>query len=401
MSGACGISRAPPKKKKHETTPPQPRPRPHRRPVPDTARHTRAANPFKGRAVSAAPSPARTPRDPGIDCSRGLAMLLVVMGHNAAFVALAWSTVDWFYFFRVAALFFVSGALLRPERFSASRVARRILLPFAVVGVLLAILKTTMRDESLPNALLGLLWGTGPTVPSVQLWFLPALFVSLLLAVAIVRGGFSIQRPVGAVLVLAVLLVLAWPALQVPAPAWAESLRYGEPEGPLGWFWNIDLLPLATFFVLAGHGAAKAGWLARLRPAVALPATLAVVTVCFLLGARMDMNARLIEEFPLAIIAALAGCLTVWACGRVIGRHGPALAVRALTLVGQHSMQILAFHVLVQNAAVSVVQRFLGDGDLALFAATVTGIGAGVLLPLLLSLTIDRMQTRRTVARAL
>lgn len=337
-------------------------------------------------------------RDAGIDVARGLAMLLVVLGHNAAFVMLAPATVAWFYTFHVAAFFFVSGALLRPERFDAARTARRILLPFVVVGLLLAVLKALWRGEGLANPLLGLLWGTGATVPSSQLWFLPALFGALLLAVGIARAGFRAQRPILALTVLTALLLLAWLALQLPPPAWAEPLRRPKVVGTVGWLWSIDLLPLASFFVLAGYGAAAAGWLARLRPWMALPAFV-VVTVCFALGARMDMNLRLVSPFALAILAALAGSVALWAGGQAIARHAPAAGGPALTRVGRHSMLILVLHVVVQNAAVDVAQRVLGDGTAALAATTVAGLLAGVLLPMALSMGIDRMQFRPPGAR--
>lgn len=333
-------------------------------------------------------------RDSGIDCARGLAMVLVVLGHNAAFAALSPPAVAWIFTFHVAAFFFLSGALLRPARFSLARSARRILLPFAVIGLLLTVARGALRGEDLGNALLGLLWGTGATLLTWQLWFLPTLFCALLLAVGIVRGGFHFSRPRLALLVLAALLALAWLALRIPAPAWADTLRRPGVPNPPGWFWSVDLLPLAIFFVLMGYGAAAAGWLARLRPWMALPA-LALVTACFMLGARTDMNLRLVAQFPLAIVAGLAGCLAVWACGRAIARHAPAAIARVLTLVGQHSILILAFHVIAQGAAVRASRRLLGDGSVALAVATAAGLLAGVLLPLLLSLGIDGLKKRR------
>ena len=331
-------------------------------------------------------------RDAGIDCARGLAMVLVVLGHSPAFAGLSPQSVAWIFTFHVAAFFFISGALIRPERYSAAHSARRILMPFLLVGVLLAAIKCVLRGEDPLLAGLGLIWGTGATLPTSQLWFLPVLFLTLLALVTIARRGLT-DRPAVTALTLAVLLVLAWLALDMPAPDWAELLRRPGVNGPLGWFFSLDLLPLATFFALAGYAAARAGWLARLRGWMAWPA-LGVVTLCFLMGARTDMNMRLVQEFPLAITAGLAGCAGVFALGRGIATW--PVPSRVMSMIGRHSMMILAFHVLVQNAAIAVVTRVIGDHAAGLVTATLIGLAAGVILPMILSVGVDLVGARRS-----
>lgn len=325
-------------------------------------------------------------RDQGIDCARGLAMVLVVLGHSPAFAALSQQTVAWIFTFHVAAFFFISGTLLRPDRFSPSHVARRILVPFFVVGLLLGAVKCLRRGDDPVESLLGLFWGTGATVPSSQLWFLPALFGAMLLTVLLIRCGARADRPVIAAATLSLLLVLAWLSLHLPQPALAEPLRRPGNSGPLGWIFSVDLWPLAAFFILCGYLALRRGWLSRLRGWMALPA-LAVVTVAFLMGARTDMNMRLVHEFPLAILAGLAGCAAVWSLGR-ISANTPGVSP-ALSMIGRHSMLILAFHVMMQNAAVTVATRFVGDQPAGLAVATVVGLGAGLILPLILSIAVD------------
>lgn len=330
-------------------------------------------------------------RDAGIDCARGLAMMLVVLGHSPAFASLSPQSVAWIFTFHVAAFFFISGTLLRPDRFSAGHSARRILMPFVIVGVLLAAIKCVLRNEDPVLAALGLIWGTGATLPSSQLWFLPVLFLTLLASVVIARRGFRPDRPLIALAVLATLLGLASLALRLPAPDLAEPLRRPGVAGPLGWIFGLDLLPLATFFALFGYWAASAGLLLRLRGWMVLPA-FAVVTVCFLMGARTDMNMRLIHDFSLAILAGLSGCLGMWSLGRAATRV--SLLSRVVSMIGQHSMMILAFHVLVQNAAVSVVTQVAGAQTAGLAVATVVGFVAGLVLPLALSIGIDLAAAR-------
>ncbi|AZQ66502.1 hypothetical protein EF888_04720 [Silicimonas algicola] len=327
-------------------------------------------------------------RDRGIDCARGLAMILVVLGHNAAFAILAPGVVSLVFTFHVPAFFVISGCLLRPDRFDAWRAARRILVPFLLVGIALALAKSYLRETDASLALLGLLWGTGATLPSSQLWFLPALLLTLLASVLLldVVKRWSVPLP----LALLALLPIAWLALQLPAPPLEVLRRPGE-ASPLGWPGNLDLVPMACFFTLFGFFAMSKGLLQRLPDWGVLPA-LAVVVLCFALGARTDLNLRVVEAFPLAVAAGIAGSIAVSLAGRWIARHG-AWPAAALDVIGRHSMAILAFHVLAQNTAITLA-TWRGAGVSELVVAAGLGLAIGLGFPLLLVRAFDVIQPR-------
>ena len=53
-------------------------------------------------------------------------------------------------------------------------------VPFFVAALLVGAVKCYTRHESPAETLFGLLWATGQTLPWSHLWFLPTLFLALL-----------------------------------------------------------------------------------------------------------------------------------------------------------------------------------------------------------------------------
>lgn len=325
-------------------------------------------------SAGAVPKPGR---DAGVDCARGLAMVLVVLGHNTAFAALSPTAIAFVFAFHVPAFFFLSGYLLRPDRANFAKFANRILLPFFAFGGALALTKAMVRGTGVGVALLGLLWGTGATLPSSQLWFLPTLFCTLVLSALLARrwgkGGLVPAMTISG------LCVLGYFALELPPPP-LNALRTST-AGPVGWFWNIDLLPLASFYCLCGFWFSRAARLNALPPWSALVAMLGV-GLCFSLGARADMNLRLSQPYPLALVAGLCGSFAVLKIGQALASLG-GWGKASLAYVGQYTLSILLWHVPVQNAVVTLVDR--ADDPAWPWVGTITGTCAGVVIPVCLA----------------
>ena len=81
-------------------------------------------------AMSLAIADVATRRDESIDVARGIAIILVVLGHNRA-LSSAWpALVATIFLFHVPLFFFLSGCVLRPERplRAAPKLAVRLLI---------------------------------------------------------------------------------------------------------------------------------------------------------------------------------------------------------------------------------------------------------------------------------
>ncbi|PWR21545.1 acyltransferase family protein [Zavarzinia compransoris] len=326
-------------------------------------------------------------RNPGLDTSRGIAMLLVVIGHNPILADMSPTLINFIFLFHVAAFFFISGFLIKPDGVDFNKLFFRIIAPFLLFGAALSLVKALVRKEDALLAFIGVLWGTGATSSSSQLWFLPALFLTLLSAQWIVGRW---QRNLGLMakcIDLAIILLLAYGALQLPDPP-VEMLRRPGVAGSLGWIWNIDLVPVALLFCLVGHLVASNRLLAHVPMWALLVISILATVSVFILGARTDLNMRVMSPYLLAMIGGVAGAIMVLMLGQLVA--STEILASFLTRVGRHTMSILLFHILFQNAALNILGRLAPhpSSSVALTGATV-GVAAGLLCPMVGAMILD------------
>jgi fucose 4-O-acetylase-like acetyltransferase len=281
-------------------------------------------------------------RDPVIDVARGIAIVLVVIGHNRALSATAPGIIDALFLFHVPLFFLLSGLVQReqPLREGTRALARRLLLPFLVAGMLVGTAKCLVRDGSFGELLLGMAWGTGQTLPWSHLWFLPALFLALLCTQLLRRvPGGATRWPVSSLLAAATILL-------VPTVTGPDLTARGFPL-PVGWPWSVDLLPYCLLFVWLG------AWLndsPRIRAVLQDPWALAVAVAVFMLclRARVDLNLRVFAPPALAMLAAIGGCIVTLGVAR--GFAGWRAPRYLLATVGRHTLAIFLLHVSIQKA---------------------------------------------------
>ena len=318
-------------------------------------------------------------RQPRIDIARGFAICLVVASHNTVLASRFPELIGGLFLFHVPAFFLISGYLARPGT-TTTTLARKLLLTGGTFAVGLAIVKLLIRGGNPLSTVGGLLWATGATLPSSQLWFLPLLFLTLIALQPLIQPGNNQAKQLG---LLALLAVLSWVAQNLPEAGWAESLRQPGVLGSLGWPWSIDLLPLSLFFCLAGHLIARRMVISE-WPLWWLPAGMSLTAVLFVIGTRTDMNLRILDPLPLSLLAGIAGALALLAASRcLVG----SLVGTGLAALGVRTMSILLLHVLIQNA---VIKAFGGAGTGTGFF----GLAAGITGPALLSITWQRLSSR-------
>ena len=334
------------------------------------------------------------PRDQSLDVARGVAIVLVVFGHNRA-LSMAWpDLIAAIFLFHVPVFFLLSGRVLRAQHpwGAAAMLARRLLVPFALAALLVGVAKCLTRGEPLGETLAGFLWATGQTLPWSHLWFLPALFLALLathtLALALrtngARWGFAVLLVAGTAAV-----------LPVADSAWTPKLLAGTRfPPPVGLPWSFDLLPLCLTFVWLGQWLrlSEVGHRISMHPVSVLIG--ALVFAGALGVARTDLNMRIISPFAWALAAAAAGCIVTLKLSQWLCRF--AAAARPITLVGRHTLAIFILHVSLQKALLAL---FPIDAlsTVALGAVGIATAVAAIVLSLLVSLAIDHLRMRRAV----
>jgi fucose 4-O-acetylase-like acetyltransferase len=301
-----------------------------------------------------------------VDAARGIAIVLVVVGHagvNPALRTLALALHMPFFF--VLAGYFVhaqpAAAADRPSGLGAlaRRRARRLLVPYAACAPAFYLLWLLVGrhlgsgPRAVPPAtpLLGILYanGTGDwLVFNIALWFLPALFCAELLfhaalRVAQARGTCS-PRP--------------W--RQAGLVAVAALLGYGIGQrASLPWSADVALVSLPFMFVgllLAGRGRGGPG-APFLSPAGVLMAG-ATFALAVAAGGPMNMEERRFGFLPLFYVGAIARSLLLLEAARRAARV-PVLR-RILGYCGRESLAILVFHLLGFQVLAAVLRYGVG-----------------------------------------
>ena len=333
------------------------------------------------------PRALRTPgdRDLSIDVARGVAITLVVLGHNRA-LSIAWpALVAAMFLFHVPLFFLLSGRVLRPEGplRAVPRLARRLLAPFLLAALLVGAIKCVTRGESVVGTLSGIAWATGDTLPWSHLWFLPALFLALLVTHVLALGVKNNAA--------------GWAVAALLAAVAAALLPMAD---PVGWPWSFDLLPLCLLFVWSGQALRTS---AAAQRAVEIPAVAVAAAIVFALSlgmAQADLNLRVFAPFAWALLAALSGCVLTLALSHWLSRF--TLVARPLALIGRHTLVIFILHVSLQKALLVVyLDASSGEslsqsglGILGLVSAAVT-----IAITLLISMLADHLMSRHAGPR--
>jgi fucose 4-O-acetylase-like acetyltransferase len=286
-------------------------------------------------------------RDVAIDVARGIAIVLVVLGHNPALAGAAPGFVDALFLFHVPLFFLLSGLVqpARPMTVAVAKLARGLLLPFLVAALSVGTLKLITRGGSVESLLAGIAWGTGQTLPWSHLWFLPALFLALLTTHGLRRlpGGAARWSVAAAA---ALILVVSVPMAVGPD---LSALGFAA---PVGLPWSLDLLPACLLFVFAGALLQDSRAMRRRVEHPLAVAAAAVVFACSL-AATVDLNLRVFAPPALAVLAAASGCVVALGVARALTALAPIATLFAT--VGRHTLTIFLLHVSIQKALLGLI----------------------------------------------
>lgn len=283
----------------------------------------------------------RAPRLRWLDLYKGLAILLVVLGH----MNIPARASQLIYSFHVPLFFIASGyamALSRPTSFRTflQRRWRTLILPYLVFSLLgLAALLLFLPQDAdlsytLSRSLLGILYGNGAVSPKTvltPLWFLTCLFSTELLFLAVRRLGRG-RLAAMAVLVAVLLAVglLNASVLRLPLP------------------WGAHLAPVALAFTFVGYAISRLGLAPAQLPRRWAALGLALVVLPWI-GAALanpgvDMNSNHYGQPLLFFGSALSGAAMVYFVVQILQSQRGVAAVA--TYLGANSLVILAVHTL-------------------------------------------------------
>jgi fucose 4-O-acetylase-like acetyltransferase len=280
-----------------------------------------------------------------IDAIRGLAIVLVVVGHSFWPPTTYANTVIFsfhlpLFFIANGYLFSFAGRGLRPFSSLALSSFKRLVIPYVTTGVLiylywLVAYRFLVDDPKsvttmLVDRLMSIAYGSGNLVPQIPrigdvgpTWFLLALFVAVLLFWLLVRAA----RSIGAVGRLALVA-----AVSVAGVGIGQHIRLP---------WSVDIAMAVQIFLLAGYEIHRLDILSRVR-LWWMPLLLALWGLDVYRGG-VSLNNRSYFFFPLAVAGAV-GVVLLLMKGAQLLQGNRLLRPRVMVFLGVQTLVILCFH---------------------------------------------------------
>jgi fucose 4-O-acetylase-like acetyltransferase len=307
-------------------------------------------------------------RNQTLDITKGLGILLVVLGHNWMVLHEEGELFRIIFSFHMPLFFFLSGMFLRNcgsfKEFTTSR-ANSLVKPYFATLLLVGLFRwciEAIKAKSVPldfwRVIQGIFYGTGRTIDWVPLWFLPHLFVVSVVAFLTIRVVTSVQAQI----------FLAIVSLGVGAFI----------LNPADLPWSIDLLPITLSFLLTGYlcrNIVKSMSLNGVHLALCIAA---FSSLHFFYDETINLNFRHYGNFMVSTLQAMLG---IYIC---LSLSSPLAQWKGVSkwaaYMGSGSLFILLFHSFFQGKTFNLMAKITGSPLVAALASLI----AGIVLPLLL-----------------
>ena len=308
-----------------------------------------------------------------IDAAKAVAILIVVLNHSGLIIP---GVNFWGGMFFVPAFFLLSGYTYHPGTGSylsyVGKKAKRLLVPYIVTNGLLFLfflLKRTLEGSAgrdyIVRSILGILYGRnqiyrnsdGQDALMINLnaptWFLPALFVALIMLEGLFRLCRQNEKKI--------LLVVCIYALA------AVVFHYAS---PVLLPWCLDMMPYYLLMMLVGYWLKKTGFMEKMRfPWFEL--SLVVLLASGLLNGSVNLSiSDTGKSITLMCLSAVSASILLMMLTKWVDEHFGSLSGLFAGL-GKHTLTILCWHYFFLAMILSVI----GDGApvlwklLAIFAS--------------------------------
>ena len=257
-----------------------------------------------------------------LDVAKGMAIILVVLGHSSLPAVLN----RFIFAFHMPFFFFASGYVSVFNKYNlgdyVSRKAKVLLLPFLRYSIINLLLQPYVSDMTYQEYWMRFLQEGWLGVP---LWFVPVLFLALLLAKIVFMIESHVIRRLMYIVLPIMSIVLKEIDLWLP--------------------WNISVVPYASFLIII------ANWGGRLfnTPDKYKPRSLfLLILICLAVTSgisyfwKLDMCWNIILPFVPLLIGAIAGSVFLSLLAILIVKYNK-LFTRVLQAIGKETFLILAF----------------------------------------------------------
>lgn len=276
-----------------------------------------------------------------LDIVKGLAILLVVLGHTwiVQFGHRVFFSV--IYSFHIPLFFFLSGILLKTGYaffdYFYSR-AQSLLKPYLSASIIFyscyiaygLLAKHQSPDIFYSQALFGIFYASSKTINPhwIHLWFLPSLFLTTLAAFCIVSISKYLEKE-RELLIFFITLLFGY-LIYFPMRFDRELL------------WGGEVLPITLFYMLSGYLARSFVLNLKLNKSNLLVLLVSFILLSVFFPSSFDLNGRNFSPPLICLLKSMMGILIMFYIGLII--QTSSFLSKSLAYLGNRSLFIYIFH---------------------------------------------------------
>lgn len=320
-------------------------------------------------------------REKYLDIAKGIATIMVIIGHVDFAYTEAWLT-TWVYSFHMPLFFIVSGILFRPEKYDSFKTflkkkAKGLIIPYLILSLIifianmgLAFLKTKAIDgEATFKSFAGIFVGWRGTEWYNGLWFVSTLFFAEVLIYGIFKLARRAKRK-------GVFLSCATVILMLAGFIVMNNIK----GAPL----SLDIVPLCAGTIIIGYGIKRIyerwKWIQGLGVSIVLLA-INIITCIWnynITGFRVDIYTSIVGNWLLFIVSSISGSLFILNISRVIRENKTLERIGRRSLIYYGLQGAIALPV-AKNGWAFLIKK-AGIPNIKIISCTIVTIGACIIL---------------------
>ena len=327
-----------------------------------------------------------------IDIAKGISIILVALFHTGL-TSYFPKIIGPMALFRLPLFFFLSGvffkATMAPNAFFWKKFDA-LLKPYFATLILVFIVSALFGDKDYLWQLIGILYGNGPVIKWVPMWFLPHLFTVYCFVYLIFRyTPFQNISPIVRYGILFTMLVVGIHFIDL---IWNLNVNFfGVSKKLPGLPFSIDIILISSVFFIMGILTKEKVVSFRLNPYWLILSLSLFFLIASETDAYIDLNARYYNLPFIATIGAACGIYMIIAISFFIDKLPILFSIKKAFLVfGSSSLFILIFHRYIYSRTYEILCR-LTDYEPSLILTTLSFL-AGITIPLIIKILVSKSE---------
>ncbi len=329
-----------------------------------------------------------------IDIAKAISIILVATAHSQLFDYFP-ETISAMSLIRLPFFFFIAGVLFsEPVSFYrlALKKADSLLKPYFVTAIFFLFVVFIVKDIDIEKALLGIFYGYVSVLMLEPLWFLPHLWLVLIVAYLFLKlTNINARANITKVLTLIFLAIIGYLSL--------EHFQYkafffaGTEYALIGLPFTFDIIVMTLLFFLSGHFFKNYAINFSLSPKILYLSLITFFTVVIFTDAYINLNRKIFVSPIFVFLGSCSGIYILFSLSAYLSRHSSLASL--FSIIGSSSLFVLIFHGIFSIIVYKTYKLIFAVDSSPVMAICM--FLASIILPVLLKKTFERIPLLRAL----